>query len=65
MSKGLRAEYDDDECWEYNVFTGEYNCECDNCNVYVGSAVLASSGLMLTVASAIFSLYYQRFYSAW
>merc|ERR1712080_316365 len=39
MSKGLRRNYDDDDCWEYSYLAGRYACTCPNqCDVYVGAA---------------------------
>ncbi len=61
MSKALRREYDDDECWEYSFLKDEYECECDVCNLYSGSAIaVASASFALTVAAAIVSSYMTR-----
>ena len=40
MAKGLRREYDEDDCWKYSIIRDRYECVCTaQCNTYVGSAV--------------------------
>ena len=55
MSKGLRKEYDDDECWQYNFFTDQYQCTCDEqCNIYVGAAPVSTAASTATVTLMAF-----------
>ena len=36
MTKGLRQNYDDDDCWEYSILRDQYECVCTaKCNAYV------------------------------
>jgi len=60
MSKGLKKAYDDDDCWEYNIFQDRYECECDDeCRIYVGSATsmfLSSTLLTLSCLTSFFLL---------
>ena len=36
MSKGLRQEYDEDDCWKYSILRDQYECVCvAKCNAYV------------------------------
>ena len=40
MTSGIRQAYDNDDCWEYNLFRGHYECKCQNnqCYEYANSA---------------------------
>jgi len=36
MTKGLRQEYDEDDCWKYSILRDQYECVCvAKCNAYV------------------------------
>ncbi len=59
MSKALWRKCDD-ECSEYSVqlLNDKDECECDDCNIYTGSAnASASASFTLTVAATIVSSY--------
>lgn len=54
MSKGLRGQYDDDDCWEYNNYSEQYQCRCNGeCQVYVGAAATTAARGALVMVSLI------------
>ena len=60
MSKGLRRNYDDDDCWEYSYLAGRYACTCPNqCDVYVGAAHLIYSTYSLVLLSLAFNIMFR------
>ncbi len=61
MSKGLHAEYDDDDCWEFD--DGRFECQCDECNVYVGGAAAVAASFATVASAALLSLYCARYYN--
>ena len=61
MAKGLRHEYDSDDCWQYQPFQDSYQCICDaQCNNYVGSASSMGISQSLIFISTILSIIYQQ-----
>ena len=61
MTKGLRYEYDNDDCWEYLDYSQSYSCVCHaQCNDYVGSAVSMGISYTLILFSTIFSIITHR-----
>ena len=62
MTSGIRQAYDNDDCWEYNLFRGHYECKCQNnqCYEYANSAAALGSGILLLVASTVFSFVQYR-----
>ena len=54
MTKGLRREYDDDDCWQYSILRDRYECMCHaQCNVYIGSASMTSLSSLLLVLTLL------------
>ena len=62
MTSGIRQAYDNDDCWEYNLFRGHYECKCQNnqCYEYANSAAAFGSAILLLVASTVFSFVQYR-----
>ena len=61
MSKALRYEYDNDDCWEYLDYSESYSCVCHaECNDYVNSAVSMGISYTLILLSCIFSIISHR-----
>lgn len=61
MAKGLRREYDDDDCWEYSILRDRYECVCAaQCNVYVGSAVSISISMGLLALTTTLTVFFNR-----
>ena len=61
MSKALRYEYDNDDCWEYLDYSESYSCVCHaECNDYVNSAVSMGISYTLILLSSIFSIISHR-----
>ena len=59
MTRGLRREYDDDDCWEYSILWDRYECVCaSECNVYVGSAVSTVASIGLSAVTSFVSVYH-------
>ena len=57
MSKGLRRQYDDDECWEYSYFRDQYDCNCPNqCDIYVGAASAISVTFIFILGVSIINV---------
>ena len=56
MAKGLRREYDEDDCWKYSIIRDRYECVCTaQCNVYVGSAVATTASFSLLAVTTFLS----------
>ena len=64
MTKGLRREYDDDDCWQYSILRDRYECVCNaQCNVYVGSSSSMTASLSTLAVTTILSVIYNtRFF---
>ena len=59
LSKGLRREYDNDDCWQYSIIRDRYECDCAaQCNNYVGSAASTMVSMSLLAVSTMFSIIY-------
>ena len=59
MSKGLRREYDEDDCWKYSILRDRYECVCiSKCNVYVGSATSMVTSISLLAVTSFISIYH-------
>ena len=59
MAKGLRREYDEDDCWNYSILRDRYECICASlCNVYVGSAVSKTASTILLAVTSFISIFY-------
>lgn len=63
LTKGLRQDYDDDECWRYSPIQDRYECICNaQCNIYAGSATtIGVTHGLLAVTTIILSLFNLRF----
>jgi len=65
MSKGLRFEYDNDDCWQYTPYQDSYQCICNaQCNNYTGSAVSMGISYGLIFMTTMFSIIYHRIFSS-
>ena len=59
MSKGLRREYDEDDCWKYSILRDRYECVCiSKCNVYVGSAASMVASIGLLAVTSFMNIYH-------
>lgn len=59
MTKGLRSEYDEDDCWQYSILRDRYECVCSaQCNVYVGSSASLAASFSLLAVTSFMSIFY-------